>query len=101
MRLGKVTECRSLRLHRLQAGGHERGLVYLYNAGCLHNRRSFLAFRKALGAFAIYVDARKLLAVVIVDRYLPVAVPAAAIPADPGGLAGLRLFPHDGVALAD
>jgi hypothetical protein len=32
---------------------------------------------------------------------LPMAVPAAAIPADPGGLAGLGLFLHDKVALVD
>jgi hypothetical protein len=59
---------------------------------CFHDRRFFLPLGEALGALAVDVHTRELLAIVIVNGDLPVAVLAAAISTKAPGPAELGLF---------
>jgi hypothetical protein len=78
-------------------------LIHFHDARGFDNRRFLLAFRKALGAFAIDVNAAELFAVMIKHGDLPMAVLASAVALKPAGAfpsLGLGvLFFHDGVAL--
>jgi hypothetical protein len=68
-------------------------LIDFQDAGRLNDGRSFLAFSKALGAFPIDIHPSKLLAIVIVDRDLPMAMFATLIALESGGPLAL-LFCH-------
>jgi hypothetical protein len=73
------TSTRSPRVNRL--------LIYFQNSSGLHNRRFLLALGEAFRPFAVDVHAGKLLAVVIIDRHLPMLVFAPAVPVESGCLA--------------
>jgi predicted dienelactone hydrolase len=75
--------------------------VNFHDARGLDHRRTPLPFRKAGSPLAVDVDARKLLAVPVVDRHLPVAVLSAPVAPHAAGLAGTFRFRHsssDGTA---
>ena len=79
----------------IRAAEPELKLVDFQNACRLYDRRFLLALGEALGAVAVDVDASELLAVMIVDRHLPVPVLATPIFVQPRGpLHSFFLF-HD------
>jgi hypothetical protein len=55
-------------------------LIHFEDASSFHDRRFLLARGKALGAIAIDIHSGKLLAIIVIHGYLPVAVFASAIP---------------------
>jgi hypothetical protein len=55
------------------------GLIDFQDSSSLHDGRFFLAISETLGAIAVDVDSGKLLAIVVVDGHLPVAMLAAAV----------------------
>ena len=75
---------------------HENALslVNFHHASGFHHRRSPLPLGETGGSLAVDVDARKLLAVLVVDRYLPVTVLSAPVPPHAAGLAGTFRFRH-------
>jgi hypothetical protein len=76
-------------------------LVNFHDACGLDHRRAPLPFREAGSPLAVDVDARELLAVPVVDRYLPVTVFPAPVAPHAAGLAGTFRFRHsssDGTA---
>ena len=77
-------------------------LIDFHDARGLDHRRSLLPLGETGGSLAVNIDARKLLAVSIVDRDLPVAVLSAAVAPHSAGFAGLCRFCHsssDGTAV--
>jgi hypothetical protein len=84
-------------LKLVRAGGGTR-LIDLEDTRCLHHRGLLLALGKALGAFTVDIDPGKLLAVVIIHGYLPVAVLATPILVQPSRPLCPFLF-HDGLTL--
>ena len=68
--------------------------VNFHDARGLDHRRAPLPFRKAGSPLAVDVDARKLLAVPVVDRHLPVTVLPAPVAPHAAGLAGTFRFRH-------
>ena len=68
--------------------------VNFHNASGLDHRRAPLPFRKAGRPLAVDVNPRKLLAVFVVDGYLPVAVLSAPVAPHAAGLAGTFRFRH-------
>lgn len=60
-------------------------LVDFQDARRLHNRRSLLPLGKARSPLAVYIDPRELLAVVIINRHLPVVVFPASVMAETRG----------------
>jgi hypothetical protein len=75
--------------------------VNFHDARGLDHRRAPLPFRKAGSPLAVDVDARKLLAVLVIDRDLPVTVFSAPVAPHAAGLAGTFRFRHsssDGTA---
>jgi hypothetical protein len=69
-------------------------LINFHDAGGFHHRRSPLPLGETRGSLAVDIDARKLLAVLVVDRYLPVTVLSAPVPPHAAGLAGTFRFRH-------
>ena len=78
-------------------------LINFHDTRGFNDGRFLLALGKALGAFAIDIDAAELLAVMVIDGDLPMAMLASAIALKPAGTLirfwlGTLLF-HVGVAL--
>jgi hypothetical protein len=69
-------------------------LINFHHASRFHHRRSPLPLGEAGGSLAVDIDTRKLLAVLVVDRYLPVTVLSAPVPPHAAGLAGTFRFRH-------
>src|SRR4029077_13887442 len=71
-----------------------------HDASRLHDGRLLLAFGKPFGAFTVNIDAGEFLAVVIIDRDLPVTMFAPSVLMVSAGALGWCLcFLHYGVAL--
>jgi len=69
-------------------------LINFHHASGFHHRRSPLPLGETGGSLAVDIDTRKLLAVLVVDRYLPVTVLSAPVPPHAAGLAGTFRFRH-------
>jgi hypothetical protein len=68
-------------------------LIHFEDASCLHDRRFLLALGEALRALAIDVHTGKFLAIMVIHRYLPVAMLSSSIAIELRGLARL-VFLH-------
>ena len=72
-----------------------RSLIDFDDPGAFYDRRFLLPLRKALRTVAVDINAGEFLTVMVVDRYLPMAVLAPAILLELGRTPCL-LFRHDG-----
>ena len=72
----------------------EGSLVNFEYTGRFYDRRFLLTLGKADGAVAVDIDASELLAVVVIDSHLPVAVPATPILVQSAGFPSPCLLFH-------
>ena len=71
-----------------------RGSIDLDDTGAFNDGRFFLPFGKVLGAFAVDINAREFLTVVVVNGHLPMAVLSPAVLMETDGIPSF-LLAHD------
>jgi hypothetical protein len=74
-------------------------LIYFHDASGFDDRRLLLALRKSRCPVAINIDARKLLAIAVIDGHLPMPVLAPFVAVESAAFLRLLLF-HDGFPLS-